>query len=51
MLFSSTLNITCSLEAAEYNQVAVFLSGQSVAGIIAAIANLLTIALSDNGKY
>jgi len=47
-ILSSTLNITCSLEAAEYDQVAVFLSGQSVAGIIAAIANLLTITLSDD---
>lgn len=49
-MLSSTLNITCSVEATEFNRVAVFLSGQSMAGIIAAIANIMTISFSNDGK-
>jgi len=47
-ILSSTLNITCSVEATEFNRVAVFLSGQSMAGIIAAIANIMTISFSND---
>ena len=50
-LFSSSLNITISIEASEFDQVAAFLSGQSMAGLIASIANILTTTLSNDGTY
>ena len=50
-MLSSTLNITCSVEATEFNRVAVFLSGQSMAGIIAAIANIMTISLVLSRRF
>ena len=50
-LFSSSLNITISIEASEFDQVAAFLSGQSMAGLIASIANILTTTLSNDGMY
>ena len=51
ILFSSSLNITISIEASEFDQVAAFLSGQSMAGLIASIANILTTTLSNDGMY
>ena len=51
ILFSSSLNITISIEASEFDQVAAFLSGQSMAGLIASIANILTTTLSNDGTY
>ncbi|CBY06701.1 unnamed protein product [Oikopleura dioica] len=46
-ILSSTLNISCSVEASEFHLLTPFLSGQSVAGILAAIANILCIAFAD----
>ena len=51
ILLSSSLNITISIEASEFDQVAAFLSGQSMAGLIASIANILTTTLSNDGTY
>jgi len=50
-ILSSSLNITISIEASEFDQVAAFLSGQSMAGLIASIANILTTTLSNDVYY
>lgn len=50
-ILSSSLNITISIEATEFDQVAAFLSGQSMAGLIASISNILTTTLSNNIYY
>lgn len=47
-ILSSTLNISCSVEASEFHLLSPFLSGQSVAGILAAIANIVSIFFSPN---
>ena len=48
LFFSSTLNISCSVEASEFHLLSPFLSGQSVAGILAAVANIISISFSPN---